>query len=344
MRITITKRRALVLLGLTTVLPMILFYPFYGHAPCRVGARVVKLKNGTELLDANGQRLGYMDPTRDRYITLAALPKHVPIAFTAVEDRRLNSWYHRGVDPVGTVAAAFNNLKPGDGQRRGASTIPMQLARALCADRMPLDHSWTGKLAEAGLGMYLTTRFGKRQVLELYLNSVYLGRNRNGIDAAARSYYGKSATALTPADAAELAHLVANPRDRDPAQNDVDTRRAAINGVFERMKKLDATFTITKKRLVPSRTRIAAATPVMYRGYISRVHDGFATCQPSVTCPTSVRTFLDAGLQKSAERELTALVKRLQGPDRKRARSDTSPRDVKWPASSSRCVCRPGKW
>ena len=325
----VTKRRVLVLLGMTTVLPMVLFYPFYGHAPCRVSARVQNLKSGTELLDATGRRVGFIDPTHDRYVSLTALPKHVPMAFTAVEDRRLNSWYHRGVDPVGTVVAAVGNLKPGSASRRGASTIPMQLARALCGDRMPLDHSWTGKLAEAGLGTYLTTRFGKREVLELYLNSVYLGRNRNGIDAAARSYYGKPATALTASDAAELAHLVANPRDRDPAQNDVADRRAAIESVFERMHRFDATFTITKKRIAPSRTRLSAATVMPYRGYISRVRDGFATCEPSVTCPTSVRTFLDANLQRSAERELTALVRKLQGPERAHRKNDsTPPREV----------------
>ena len=321
----VTKRRVLVLLGLTTVLPLVLFYPYYGHAPCRVDARAQALKGGTELLDASGKRLGYVDPTRDRYVPLSALPKYVPIAFTAVEDRRLNSWYHRGVDPIGTVAAAFGNLKPGDGPRRGASTIPMQLARALCDDRMPLDHSWTGKLAEAGLGVYLTAHFGKHEVLELYLNSVYLGRNRKGIDAAARSYYGKAATALTPADAAELAHLVANPRERDPSENELQDRRNAIESVFERMHKLDGTFTITKKRLAPSRTRVAAATVLPYRGYISRVRDGFATCEPSVSCPTSVRTFLDAGLQRSAEKELSTLVRRLQGPDRPRRANDSTP-------------------
>lgn len=322
----VTKRRALVMLGLTTVLPLVLFYPFYGHAPCRVGTRVVALRNGTELLDAGGKRLGFVDPTRDRYVELSALPKHVPIAFTAVEDRRLHSWYHRGVDPIGTVAAAVGNLKPGTASRRGASTIPMQLSRALCGDRMPQDHSWSGKLAEAGLGTYLTARFGKAKVLELYLNSVYLGRNRNGIDAAARSYYGKSATALTASDAAELAHLVANPRDRDPSQNNVNARRAAISSVFEKMHRLDTTFTVTKKRVAPSRTRMAAATPLMYRGYVSRVREGFATCEPTVNCPTSVRTYLDANLQKSAERELTALVQRLQGRDRPRKANDSTPK------------------
>lgn len=322
----LTKRRALVLLGLTIVTPLMLFYPFYGHTPCRVGTRVVALKSGTELLAADGKRLGYLDPTRDRYVPLSALPKYVPVAFTAVEDRRLHSWYHRGVDPIGTIAAAVNNLKPGDRSRRGASTIPMQLARALCGDRMPLDHSWTGKLAEAGLGTYLTARFGKRELVELYLNSVYLGRNRKGIDAAARSYYGKSATQLTAADAAELAHLVANPRDRDPAVNDVKERRAAINNVFDKMRRFDASFTVTKKRLAPSRARLAATAMPVYRGYISRVRDGFATCRPSVDCPTSVRTFLDAGLQRAAERELTSLVARLQGPDRRRNARDTTPR------------------
>ena len=321
----VTRRRILALLGLASVLPLLALYPYYGHAPCDVDARVRALRGGTELLDASGRRLGFADPGRERFVTLTTLPLHVALAFTAVEDRRFHAWYHRGVDPVGTVAAAVANLVPGDGPRRGASTIPMQLARALCNDRMPTDHSWSGKFAEAGLGMRLTSRLGKRAVMELYLNSVYLGRNRRGIEAAARSYYGKPATGLTASDAAELAHLVANPRERDPSQHPARARKAAITSVFTRMQLLDTTFTGRVRRIAPSRARIAAAVPVMYRGYVSRVRDGFATCQPSIDCPTSVRTFLDAGLQRAAERELTALVTRLQGPQRPRAKNDTTP-------------------
>ncbi len=307
------------------VLPPLLCYPFYGHTPCAVGTRIRTLQSGTELLDADGRRLGFVDQTRERYVPLSALPRHVPIAFTAVEDRRLHAWYHRGVDPVGTVAAAVGNVLPGDGPRRGASTMPMQLARALCGDRMPRDHRWSGKLAEAGLGMYLTSRFGKRAVTELYLNSVYLGRNRTGIEAAARSYFGKPATALTAADAAELAHLVANPRDRDPATREMPVRRAAISSVFERMHRFDTTFAVPTRRIAPSRARIASATRPMYRGYVSRVRDGFSRCEPSVNCPVSVQTFLDAPLQRAAERELSQLVRRLQGPDRPRRGTDTMP-------------------
>ena len=311
----LTRRRLVLLVALAAVLPLLLLYPFYGHAPCRVDTRVRALRSGIELLDANGRRLGFVDPTRERFVPLSALPTHVTLAFTAVEDRRMQAWYHRGVDPVGTIAAAFANLTPGDGNRRGASTIAMQLARALCSDRMPTDHSWSGKLAEAGLGLYLTSHLGKRPVLELYLNSVYLGRNRNGIEAAARSYYGKSAVALSTYDAAELAHLVASPRERDPSQRALPARRAAIAGVFARMHRLDTSFAVTR-RIAPSRARVSAALPPMYRGYVSRVRDGYATCTPSVNCPTSIRTFLDADLQRGAERELTALVSRLQGPTR----------------------------
>lgn len=324
-RFRLTPRRVAALLGIAIVLPVVMLYPYYGHAPCRVDQRVQSLRSGTELLDASGNRLGYVDPRRERFMPLSALPAHVPLAFTAVEDRRMAAWYHRGVDPVGTVAAAVTNLTPGDDARRGASTIAMQLARALCSDRMPADHSWTGKLAEAGLGLYLTSHLGKRSVLELYLNSVYLGRNRNGIEAAARSYFGKSATALVPSDAAELAHLVASPRERDPSQRTVPVRRAAISSVYGRMHRLDTTFVVATKRVSPSRARSVAALPPTYRGYVSRVRDGFASCTPSVNCPTSVRTFLDAGLQRSAERELTALVKRLQGPVRKQVKGDSLP-------------------
>jgi penicillin-binding protein 1A len=322
----ITKRRVLILVALLAVVPPLLLYPYYGHSPCPVSTRVQGLRNGTELLDAAGKRLSFTDPTREQYIALSVLPSYVAKAFVAVEDRRLHSWYHRGIDPLGTVAAAVGNVLPGDRPRRGASTIPMQLSRALCGDRMPNDHSWSGKLAEAGLSLYVTAKYGKTRVVEMYLNSVYLGRNRSGVAAAARSYYGKAPQSLTLADAAELAHLVANPRDRDPSQRSPADRRSAIQSVVERIRRNDPAFASpTKRRVTPSRTRMAAATPMVYRGYISRVRDGFSRCVPSIDCPASVRTFLDAGLQRAAERELTALVQRLQGRTRARSKSDTTP-------------------
>ena len=328
-------RRFLIGSAACVALTALLFYPFYGHAPCDVSERVRALRTGTELFDAQGRRLGWMDQSRERFQPLSKLPAHVPTAFVAVEDRRLYRWYHRGIDPLGTMGAVVNNLTPGEGSRRGASTIPMQLARSLCGDRMPRDHRWAGKLAEAGLGVYLTSALGKKTIVELYLNSVYLGRNRHGVEAAARSYFGKSATALTASDAAELAHLVANPRDRDPAERSVAVRRLAIRAVFAKMARYDSTSAPSRKRVAPSRTRVASASPRVYRGYLSRVRDGFGNCEPGVSCPDSVQTFLDADLQRAAERELGALVQRLQGRVRpsatggaKAQKQATPPREV----------------
>jgi penicillin-binding protein 1A len=321
-------RRFLIASAALAVGAALLFYPYYGHAPCDVSARVQALRGGTELFDAQGRRLGWMDQSRERFRPLTTLPAHVATAFVAVEDRRLYRWYHRGVDPVGTVGAFVH--KPGDDTRRGASTIPMQLARSLCGDHMPKDHRWAGKLAEAGLSVYLTSVMDKRTMVELYLNSVYLGRNRHGVEAAARSYFGKSAPNLTASDAAELAHLVANPRDRDPATRSVDVRRQAIRGVFVKMARYDRKPVNARGRITPSRTRLAAAVTPVYRGYISRVRDGFTNCEPGRTCPSRVNTFLEADLQRSAERELGALVQRLQGPARAASSKGaaTPPREV----------------
>ncbi len=120
---------------------------------------------------------------------LKELPSYVPQAFIAIEDRRFQS--HFGVDPIGIVRAAVANVLH-RGVSQGGSTITQQLAKNLFLTQ---DRTWTRKLQELVLALWLERKFTKDEILELYLNRVYFGAGAYGVEAAAQRYFGKHARA-----------------------------------------------------------------------------------------------------------------------------------------------------
>ena len=275
-----------------------------GHS-CDVAGAIAEARTSRVVHDADGRIVTTLDLDRGRYRELADLPPWVPDAFVAVEDRRFRAWYHAGVDPLAVLGAVRDNLVAG--RRRGASTLAMQLSRALCGRAMPAERSVRGKLAESTLGVWLTQSLGRDQVLELYLNTVYLGRNRRGVDAGALAYFGIPATALRVADAAELAHLVAAPRPRDPARANAATRQATVRRVVTRMRRLDARWArLDGASLRPGTVRAAPRQPGPDAALVAMLDRRELIGDRRV-----VRTTLHAPLQRAAAREVTALVQRL---------------------------------
>src|SRR5262245_10666491 len=141
------------------------------------------------------------------------LPRHVPQAFIAIEDRRFYS--HHGIDPIGIARAIFANLLR-RGVAQGGSTITQQLAKNLFLTQ---ERTLTRKLQEVVLALWIEHRFSKDQIIELYLNRVYFGAGAYGIESAAQRYYNKSARHLTLAEAAVLAGLVRSPSRLAPSRN-----------------------------------------------------------------------------------------------------------------------------
>jgi penicillin-binding protein 1A len=166
------------------------------------------------VLDARGGVLGQFYRERRTLIDLDSLPEHVPMAFVAIEDRRF--FEHEGVDPVRMIGAVRDNIIRGWGGP-GGSTISMQLARNLFPQQLPANEkSVRRKVAEIKLAMEMERRFSKKEILELYLNHIYLGAGAYGVEAAARTYYGKPARQLTPLEAATLAGLPQAPSAYNP--------------------------------------------------------------------------------------------------------------------------------
>ena len=185
------------------------------------------------LLDRQGEVLAVRGPLYARAVGLDELPDHVPQAFLAIEDRRF--FEHDGVDRRGILRAFWVNLRSGQ-SRQGGSTITMQLVKNLI---LTPDRLLRRKLQEMRLAWALEDNLSKTEILELYLNRIYLGARAFGVEAAAQRYFGKSATDLTLAEAALLAALPKAPSRLDPTVNlDAAQARAAI--VLEAM--LEAGF------------------------------------------------------------------------------------------------------
>ncbi len=169
------------------------------------------------LLDRNGEELAAIHPLEMHVVVLDSLPAHVPNAFVAVEDRRF--YRHDGVDWIRVVRAMARNVAAGR-VREGASTITMQLARTLFPERIPgAERTIRRKLVEIRMADRIERRFTKAEILELYLNHVYVGGGAYGVEAGARYYFGKPAAELTPEESALLAAVVRAPANYDPRRH-----------------------------------------------------------------------------------------------------------------------------
>jgi penicillin-binding protein 1A len=170
-------------------------------------------QQSTMFLDRNGQVLGVRGPYYGQRVHLSDLPAYVPQAFIAIEDRRF--YEHEGVDRMAIVRAVLANLRAGE-TVQGASTISQQLARNLF---LTPEQSINRKLREMVLASRIERRLTKDEILELYLNRVYLGDQAFGVDAAARRFFGHPASRLTIAEAAMIAGLPKAPSRSAPTEN-----------------------------------------------------------------------------------------------------------------------------
>ncbi|MCB0163464.1 MAG: transglycosylase domain-containing protein, partial [Anaerolineae bacterium] len=174
----------------------------------------------TQILDREGNLLWeIIDPTGGRrtIVTLDQVSPDLINATIATEDRFFYS--NVGVDPIAIARAVYYNVTEGE-IVSGASTITQQLARNILLDpEERTERSLTRKVREAVLAMEINRRYTKRQILEIYLNQIYYGNLAYGIEAAAQTYFGKSAKDLTLAEASLLAGLPQSPAVHDPYIN-----------------------------------------------------------------------------------------------------------------------------
>ncbi|MEE2690697.1 MAG: PBP1A family penicillin-binding protein [Pseudomonadota bacterium] len=173
------------------------------------------------ILDRNGDEIAARGSRYGERVAVSDLPPYLVKAFIATEDRRF--YEHRGVDLRGTARAFMTNLKHG-GVVEGGSTITQQLARNLF---LSLEQTYVRKAREALLALWLEGRYSKDEILSLYLNRIYLGAGAYGVEAAAKTYFGKSARDVSLSEAVMLAGLPKAPSSLAPTQNPFGAQKRA---------------------------------------------------------------------------------------------------------------------
>lgn len=170
---------------------------------------ITSLLNQTSfILDQNGNIIEKIQNKGYEYRTIVSInqmPKHLKDAFIAIEDERFED--HIGVDPKGIIKSAIDNVKAGH-IVRGASTITQQLAKNLY---LTSDKKWDRKIKEAYLALQIEKALTKDQILEAYLNRIFLGQGAYGVQEAAQTYFSKDVEELTIAESAVLAGIIKSP-------------------------------------------------------------------------------------------------------------------------------------
>jgi penicillin-binding protein 1A len=160
---------------------------------------------------AEGELIGEYGEEKRAVVKIKDVPQVMKAAILAAEDDRF--YQHGGVDYTGVARAALANLQ---GRREGASTITMQVARTFFLSR---EKTIARKLSEVLLAFKIEANLTKDQILELYINQIFLGQRAYGFGSAANVYFGKTLQELTPAEAAMLAGLPQAPSRQNPIVN-----------------------------------------------------------------------------------------------------------------------------
>ena len=183
------------------------------------------------IMTADGIQIGEFGKERRQVIKYSNVPKVLIDAILAAEDDRF--FQHQGIDLNGILRSAVNNLIKRS-KAQGGSTITMQVARNFY---LSSEKTFTRKIYEVLLALDIERKLSKKQILELYINKIYLGKRSYGFASAARIYFGKPLSEIGIAEAAMLAGLPKAPSKFNPFSN---YRRATIRQryVLNRMYKL----------------------------------------------------------------------------------------------------------
>lgn len=271
----------------------------------------------TRVYAGDGTLIGEFSDERRIYVSFDQIPTTVVQAFLAAEDR--NFFQHGGIDVGGIGRAMFKNLFNVVSGRRleGGSTITQQVAKNVLLTN---ESSLNRKLKEAILSSRLEATLTKQQILELYLNEIFLGYRSYGVASAAYNYFGKSLSQLTPDEAAFLAALPKGPNNYHPKRFPAAAkgRRDWVLGEMEQ------SGFITPEQLVTARARPLVTQDAPRRAQYADADFFVEEARRQATARFGretvngggyyIRTTLDPGLQSAAR---DALMRGLENYDRR---------------------------
>jgi penicillin-binding protein 1A len=268
---------------------------------------------GGTLLARDSAFVSALSPVRRVNVPLSRVPRIVTAAFIAVEDRRFRE--HHGVDWYGVARAMVSNVRAG-GVREGASTITMQLARNVFLGNRAAERSFGRKFLEWRYAGLLEAALSKDDILERYLNAIYLGNGVYGVEAASRDLFGKSIAEVTLSEAAMLAGLPKAPSSYSPrnSRKRALARRAVVFDVLARERVADAgtieaarraPIKIAKREFVPTRPVDSWAVEAV-RVVLDSLRSAGVIPRALNDAQLRVWTTIDRRAQLSAERAIAA--------------------------------------
>jgi penicillin-binding protein 1B len=249
---------------------------------------------------------------RRRRVALEAIPERMQQAVLAIEDRRF--YYHPGVDPIRMLGALVTNMRGNRAYLVGASTITQQLARnfflteEMAEEQQTRQRSIRRKLLEQFMAVILETKATKNDILELYLNDVYLGNRGSfalhGVAEASRMFFGKDVTNLTLAEAALVAGVIQSPYNHSPFTS-VERARERRNVVLRAMADADyITADAATRASDEPITVVARALDNEAPYFVDYMSQALDEAFPGVTAratPLEIYTTLDLNLQRAAQ-------------------------------------------
>ncbi|HEX6135994.1 MAG TPA: PBP1A family penicillin-binding protein [Longimicrobiales bacterium] len=277
--------------------------------PTVAALRDYRPPEATRLYAGDGSLIADLSPERRVLVELADVPPMLSNGFVAVEDRRF--WQHGGVDVRGAGRAMWRNITSLSFSE-GFSTITMQLARNVFPEELPRSDKLRRKLCEVRLAGRIEDAFTKREILRMYINQVYFGDGKYGVEEASRGYFGKPARSLTLSEAAVLIGLVKNPEGYNPRKHPERAlaRRNVVLDVLVRetvVSAADAQEAKSEQLALAPPPEAAGAAPYYVAAVRRELRERFG--EDADVQGLRVYTGLDPAIQKAAH---DALVRQLR--------------------------------
>ncbi|MDR7075317.1 penicillin-binding protein 1A [Neobacillus niacini] len=201
---------SLVVLGIIGILAGVGTFAFLVKDTPKLDPKLLKDPISSKVLDKDGELISEVGSENREYVNYKDIPKQVENAVLAVEDARF--YKHHGLDPIRLAGAVVANFREGFGSE-GASTITQQVIKN---SFLTPEKTLKRKVQEAWMAYQLEQKYTKHQILEMYINKVFVSENSHGLATAAKVYYNKSLNELTLPEAAQIAGMPQSPNNYNP--------------------------------------------------------------------------------------------------------------------------------
>ena len=209
-----------------------LFFYYASSAP-KISQSELASQNGTTIYDSQNRVISRLGLQKREYAKDSQVPTTLKHAVVSIEDRRF--YKHHGVDPIRIVGAATANIFGRSDGMQGGSTLTQQLVKLSVFSTAASDRTFKRKAQEAWLAINVERHFSKNQILDFYINKVYMGNGVYGMQTAAQYYYGKDLNQLSLSQLALLAGMPQSPTYYNPLSTNTQAATRRRNEVLNAM-------------------------------------------------------------------------------------------------------------